>query len=57
MSSSYDAGYYASQLSKAQKEPCPKRKDKEPYEFVHDHGGWPSIAYKCKHCGEMQYTK
>jgi hypothetical protein len=49
MSSSIDAGYYAEQTKKEEKEPC-KLSPTSRHEREVAYGTWPSVAYRCKHC-------
>jgi len=55
MSSSYDAGYYASEQIRIEKTPCPKAKDKKHNFKVY--GSHPSTWQECKHCGVTTYSK
>lgn len=55
MSSTMDSGHYASERLEQQETKC----DKSPtakHDFV-QHGSWPSVWEKCKHCGLTLYSK
>lgn len=59
MSSTIDAGYYADQAYKESQTACPSANSPDgKHESVIAAGHWPSVEYKCKHCGEhLGYSK
>jgi len=55
MSSSYDAGYYASEQIRIQKTPCEKSPDKK--HKWKTYGVYPSTWQECQHCKITTYSK
>jgi len=53
MGSSYDAGYYASEASKAKRQSCPEGGEHKWKTF----GMWPSTWEVCEKCDEHIYWK